>query len=111
MPDQASAWIRTEPTGYRFVAPPESAEHLRFGALRAAAAQARARDDPLVAHELLEEALALWRGPPFVELEELEWARAEIQRLTQERDGIAAQLSRANAAIENRMMRDRMETT
>ena len=64
------------PSGYRLRAPEERVEHLRFAALRAAAKEARDREDPLAAKELLDEALGLWRGEPFRELEDDDWARA-----------------------------------
>ncbi len=85
LPVSAREWIETEPSGYRLSAPAESVEHLRFSLLRAEATRARDRDDPLVAHQLLDVALELWRGEPFRDLEDLEVARADIERLHLER--------------------------
>ena len=79
LPDAAQGWIETEPGGYRFVAPAAAVEHRRFAMLRAEARRARDRDDPLAAQGFLDEALAMWRGQPFGELEDLDWARADIE--------------------------------
>ena len=85
LPESAQDWIETKPSGYRFTAPAEALEHRRFASLRAEATDARDRDDPLAAQELLDEALALWRGKPFRELEDLDWALADIERLNLDR--------------------------
>ncbi|MEM9041898.1 MAG: protein kinase [Actinomycetota bacterium] len=85
LPPDAQSWVETVPSGYRLVAPDDAVEHLRFARLRAAAKHARDRADPLVAQELLDEALELWRGRPFRELEDDEWARAPIEQLELDR--------------------------
>lgn len=85
LPDEAKEWITTEPGGYRLTAPTEVLEHRRFLALRAAATAARDVDDLQTALTLLHEALALWRGDPFTELEDLEWAQADIAQLQLDR--------------------------
>ena len=85
LPDVAQGWIETAPGGYRFTAPNEAIEHRRFSVLRAEARRARDLDDPLVALGFLDEALALWRGQPFSELEDLDWARAETEQLELDR--------------------------
>lgn len=46
-PEVAQAWIETVPSGYRLAAPENAIEHLRVAALRAAAKEARDREDPL----------------------------------------------------------------
>lgn len=84
-PESAQSWIETAPSGYILAAPEEAVEHLRVDMLRAAAREARDREDPLAAQELLDEALAIWKGAPFRELEDGEWARPEIERLEQDR--------------------------
>ncbi len=84
-PEAAQSWIETVPSGYRLAAPEGAVEHLRFDALRGAAKEARDREDPLAAQELLDEALGLWSGAPFRELEDDEWARARIEHLGQDR--------------------------
>ena len=76
----AQDWIETEASGYRFTAPDEAVEHRRFVMLRAEASRARGLNDPQTAQNLLDEALALWRGDPFRELEDLDWARADIEQ-------------------------------
>ncbi len=85
LPADAQDWITTEPSGYRFTGPPESVEHNRFSTLRARARQARDHADPAKAQQLLDEALGLWRGEPFRELEDLDWARADIEQLRLDR--------------------------
>ncbi len=84
LPEAAQAWIETAPAGYRLTAPDGAVEHLRFTTLRAAAKAARDRHDPLAAQKLLDEALELWRGSPFRELEDVDVARSEIERLEQD---------------------------
>ena len=46
LPEEAQDWVETAPSGYRFTAPPDAIEHLRFVALRAAATRARDHEDP-----------------------------------------------------------------
>lgn len=84
-PESAQSWIETVPSGYLLAAPEEAVEHLKVDVLRASAKAARDREDPLAAQELLDEALAIWKGAPFRELEDGEWARPEIERLEQNR--------------------------
>lgn len=85
LPDTAQAWLATEPGGYRFDAPDGALEHRRFQLLRTRAATARADDDPLAALHLLDEALALWRGAPFEELDDVTIAAADISQLELDR--------------------------
>jgi DNA-binding winged helix-turn-helix (wHTH) protein len=82
LPNDIQEWIETGQGGDRFAGPPEAVEHQRFSMLRADATDARERNDPLAALGLLDEALALWRGEPFRELEDLDWARASARRWT-----------------------------
>ena len=84
-PEEIRGWIETEASGYRLAVPEEAVEHTRFSVLRSRARAAREHDDPQTAQRLLDEALALWRGEPFRELEDLEWARAETERLALDR--------------------------
>jgi serine/threonine protein kinase/DNA-binding SARP family transcriptional activator/WD40 repeat protein len=81
LPAAAQEWVETESAGYRFAAPDEVMEHRRFAMLRAEANRARGLDDPQTAQRLLDEALGMWRGDPFRELEDLDWARADIEQL------------------------------
>ncbi|MEM9039875.1 MAG: BTAD domain-containing putative transcriptional regulator [Actinomycetota bacterium] len=85
LPAEAGEWIETAPSGYRLDAPRDAVEHLRFAELRMQAAAARHNDDPLTAHALLDAALELWRGEPFRELDDLDWARSDIERLRLDR--------------------------
>ncbi len=84
-PDGAKEWIETEASGYRLAAPSNAVEHQHFSELREAARVARAGEDPLSALSLLDTALGMWRGQPFRELEDLPWARAEIEQLEVDR--------------------------
>ncbi|MGI9605585.1 MAG: AfsR/SARP family transcriptional regulator, partial [Acidimicrobiales bacterium] len=81
LPEHARAWLETEAAGYRLVAPEGAVDYEWAQSLRARAVRARDLGDPLTAHALLDEALALWRGEPFRELEDFDWARATIEQL------------------------------
>ncbi|MFK8024255.1 MAG: protein kinase [Ilumatobacter sp.] len=85
LPSELGDWVETVPSGYRLAAPPDQVEHRRFAALRASATTARTDEDPLTAVTLLDEALELWRGEPFRELEDLDWALSEIAQLQLDR--------------------------
>ncbi len=85
LPESAQSWLETEPSGYRFSPPDDSVEHRRFARLRAEATRARELEDPQAALALLDEALTLWRGEPFRELEDLDWARVEVEKLRLDR--------------------------
>lgn len=85
LPEAAQDWIQTESAGYRWVGPAEALEHRWFANMRQLATAARVRDDPASAHRTLCRALASWRGDPFRELEDLDWARAEIEQLRLDR--------------------------
>lgn len=81
LPGGAKGWLSTESPGYLLNAPSSALEHLQFRELRAQATSARSDDDPLAAMRLLDEALALWRGAPFRELEDSDVARAPVEQL------------------------------
>ena len=85
LPVELRAWLVTEPSGYRLSVPLDVVEHHRFIQLRAEARQARETGDPARARRLLDQAIDLWRGDPFRELEDLDWARTEIERLQLDR--------------------------
>ncbi|MDH3682764.1 MAG: protein kinase, partial [Acidimicrobiia bacterium] len=97
LPEAAHDWIETEPSGYRWVGSPDAIEHRWFAARRAEATEARDRNDPASAHRLLSQALSAWRGDPFRELEDLDWARAEIEQL--QLDRLEMQEERWEAAL------------
>lgn len=69
--------IRGEPAGYRLVVDPDVVDAARFEALHRQARDAPARP----ARELLEQALALWRGPAYAEFADRDFASAEAVRL------------------------------
>ena len=81
LPEDAQAWIETDATGYRLNAPAEFIEQRRFAQLRDIATHARSVEDPATAVEALDEALAMWRGDPFSELEDLDWSKADVEQL------------------------------
>lgn len=85
LPVSARSWISTEPAGYRWVGPPETIEHRWFEAHRARASILAEDGDAQTAFDLLTEALACWRGEPFRELEELDWAMPDIEQLRMDR--------------------------
>jgi len=86
--------LETRPPGYRLSVEPGALDVARFEQLLSSARGADARD----AAALLREALSLWRGPPFAELADEPFARAERGRLEDVRlaaleDRIAADLA------------------
>ena len=89
--------VRTSASGYRLVVDSERIDARRFERLLDDA-QRVLSDHPLRARELLDEALALWRGPPLVECATSEFARREADRLEELRllateDGVEARLA------------------
>ena len=84
-PAAIRSWVVTEQAGYRLAAPDEALEHRAFVALRTRGRRAREGGDPATAQRMLDQALDMWRGEPFRELEDLDWAQAEISRLRLDR--------------------------
>jgi len=80
--------VPTSPPGYRLAVEPERVDAARFQRLVAEADAAAATERPRAAR-LLEEALALWRGPALAEFADRPWAAAEAARLEELR--LAAQ--------------------
>ncbi|MEU5164425.1 BTAD domain-containing putative transcriptional regulator, partial [Streptomyces sp. NPDC020875] len=78
--------------GYRLVADPDDIDLHRFTRLTGEGARALADGDPAKAGIVLEEALALWRGPALADLPDAgaEATRADIRRRTAVRDRLAA---------------------
>jgi len=72
--------IVTQPPGYRLDAERVDIDAHRFVGL-VAEAEELVRVDPGAAGRLLEEALGMWRGPPFAEFRYADWAQPEIARL------------------------------
>ena len=75
----------TQSPGYVARVPPGALDAARFEALLGRGREAAAGGDHRAAAELLREALALWRGPPLVDLPEAPVARAEAVRLEETR--------------------------
>ncbi len=110
--------IATEPPGYALNGDDVDVDVDRFERLLALA---RSAGDTALRHQFLEEALALWRGVPYLEFADEPWAVCEVQRLTELHCGAiedivelelqAGEWSRAVArllpAIEDQPFRDR----
>lgn len=80
------AWRRsgrliTHPTGYALHLEPDELDSLRFERLVRAAKPALDAGEAERAHQLLTEALGLWRGPALADGESVDAARGEIARL------------------------------
>lgn len=73
--------IETLPPGYRLVVTPEALDSVRFESLVDEARDAAAAGNHALASALSRRALALWRGPAFVDVVYEEFARAEAGRL------------------------------
>ncbi|WP_407553456.1 BTAD domain-containing putative transcriptional regulator [Streptomyces sp. Pv4-95] len=84
--------------GYRLCAEPEAVDLHRFERLAAEGGRALAAD-PARAAALLDEALALWRGPALADLPDasVEATRAESRRLDARRSRLAADLALGRA--------------
>lgn len=81
LPEEIRAWLGTTPSGYRLAAPTGSVDIQLVESLRGRARHARESNDPLVALDLLDRALAWWQGAPFIELEDVVEVRPTIERL------------------------------
>ncbi len=73
--------LLTEPPGYVLQVDEEQLDATRFASLVARAGEAIRAGDPAAARALLEEALALWRGPPLADLMYESFAQGEVARL------------------------------
>jgi DNA-binding SARP family transcriptional activator len=89
----SSLLVRDGP-GYRLEIEPEQIDSRRFERCVQAAAGLPAA----AALELLDNGLALWRGTPFGDLADSEWARGEVRRLEDLRS--QAEEARARALVE-----------
>jgi predicted ATPase/DNA-binding SARP family transcriptional activator len=83
----ASSWIETVSAGYRLVCPPDRLDATRFERHLADARQVE--DEPAVALERLDRALALWRGRAFQELADRPSIAPEATRLDELRNEAA----------------------
>ncbi|MFF0723670.1 BTAD domain-containing putative transcriptional regulator [Streptomyces sp. NPDC004134] len=87
--------VATRAPGYQLVLAPDALDARRFAALTA---RARTASDPAGRIALLNEALALWRGPAFADFADEPFAQAAVARLADER--LAAVEARADARLE-----------
>ncbi|MFI6325223.1 BTAD domain-containing putative transcriptional regulator [Nonomuraea sp. NPDC050556] len=83
------------PAGYALAVEPHELDVLRFAEL---AAEARAAASPTGAAGLFHEALGLWRGPAYADIQAGHLVQDEVRRLTEQRllvheEGIAVDLS------------------
>ncbi|MDX2807082.1 BTAD domain-containing putative transcriptional regulator [Streptomyces scabiei] len=89
--------------GYRLAAAPDDIDLYRFARLADDGARALADGDPAGAAGLLDDALALWQGPPLADLPDraAEAARWETRRLDAHRTRLTAALAlgRAGSAL------------
>jgi DNA-binding SARP family transcriptional activator len=79
--DDANHVVVTRSPGYLLRVDPEQVDATRFERLAAEGRDALAAGEPVRAGGLLRDALALWRGPPFVNLPTLEFVQGEARRL------------------------------
>ncbi len=88
--------IRTTPEGYCLDTPTDAMELERD----LGSARALLDHDPARSAELLRDALALWRGRPFPELDHVSEAEIEAARLEELVEGVREQLLRTQLVIE-----------
>ncbi|MEU4897070.1 BTAD domain-containing putative transcriptional regulator [Streptomyces sp. NPDC044780] len=91
--------VESVPGGYRLRAHPDDVDLHRFERLAEEGARALADGDPAKAVDLLDDALALWRGPALSDLPDAgaPAARAEARRLAARRGRLAADLALGRA--------------
>ena len=93
----AAPAVETVATGYRLAVEPDAIDARRFEALVTTAQAARADGEPADARRLLDDALALWRGPALADVEYESFAQGEIARLEELR--LAALEERVEARL------------
>jgi DNA-binding SARP family transcriptional activator/WD40 repeat protein/tRNA A-37 threonylcarbamoyl transferase component Bud32 len=81
--DGAGHLIETVGDGYRLDVRSDDLDLDRFDTLAATARRLAARDEIGEALDAVREAMALWRGRPFGEFADEEWAEADAHRLTE----------------------------
>lgn len=94
-PRTPSRLLATEGAGYVLRTAPGSVDAWRFEEAVSAAGSAA----PALALDVLEQALALWRGPAYAEFADERWAHGEHARLTQLRLGAVEQQARTRLAL------------
>ncbi len=80
--------LATQAPGYVLRVTPGELDVLRFRQIAASGREALAAGDAATAVRLLDESLALWRGPALADLGDLQFATAEQARLEEERLGV-----------------------
>jgi DNA-binding SARP family transcriptional activator len=97
-PGTPAGGLETEAGGYVLRVDPGAIDAVRFERL-AREAHGRLADEPAVAHSMLVEALALWRGDALVDVAYAEFAQAEIRRLDELRLGALEDRLEAELAL------------
>lgn len=87
----------TRGRGYSLDLEPSAVDAIRFETLAARGRELLAAGDPQAALDVLDEALALWRGPALLDVVDLAFARAPIARLEELR--LAAVEDRVDALL------------
>ena len=80
--------LATQAPGYVLRVAPDELDVLRFQELAASGREALAAGDAAAAVRLLDESLALWRGPALADLGDLQFITSEQARLEEERLGV-----------------------
>ena len=93
-----SSAIETTAGGYRIVVPDGLLDTVEFERLVARGRSFLAVNEPQRAATMFEQALALWRGPPFPELADWDRARSEGARLLDVRRAVEEDLVEAHLA-------------
>ena len=93
-----SSAIETTAGGYRIVLPDGQLDTVEFERLVARGRSFLAVNEPQRAATMFEQALALWRGPPFPELADWDRARSEGARLLDVRRAVEEDLVEAHLA-------------
>jgi WD40 repeat protein/DNA-binding SARP family transcriptional activator len=79
--DGSGSGVVTQAPGYMLEVHDDAFDVARFERLVAEGRARLAHDDAVAASSALRKALALWRGEPYVEFADEDWARPEAQRL------------------------------
>ncbi|WP_326357665.1 BTAD domain-containing putative transcriptional regulator [Nocardia sp. CDC160] len=90
-------FVESSGAGYRLAVPAEAVDAHRFARLAELGRKALRDNDPAAALPLLDQALALWRGPALADVRDAPFAEAQAARLDEAR--LAAEEDRAEAAL------------
>ncbi|MGI5160136.1 BTAD domain-containing putative transcriptional regulator [Microbispora sp. CA-102843] len=88
-----------EPAGYRLAVDPDDVDASRFERLAAEGRRALDAGDPARAAGLLDQALALWRGPALADVPDAPFAPAQATRLEELRLSAAEDLAEAGLTL------------